>query len=639
MKVPAGPIGDNGKSADQVTPYLAPTPDWRGPWTPRFLVSRLLALFFLGCAALYVLTTLCAIVNFSWRQPMFDQWRMYETFLELPFPQNVLQLENGHRPIIPNLFRVAEIRWLGGNQLLQISIGTICAFLTWLAMAVTAWKARKLPLIARAVGVMLATLGLFWLANARILLHGNESLHAYLLTLAVVGAVLCTYEAKRRNSLGWLCAGTAACVIAMFCFGPGVASFPAVVLLGLALRLPWRWLLLPIGVLAVGLLIYVFALPGSQGVREMVDLRPIDSLRTIARWLSSPWINGWLGFSDPPLAPWMAEQNGTGAIWLRASANRFVALTGHDWHECSTAIGLAGIVGFGVRCTIALARRNCPDRLEALLLGVGLFALATAAVIGIGRVDYLSQFPSETYSDRYLVWPSLFWMSLLMLLMRDAALLPGRAARTVAYAFCTVLPAVLLATHSLGAGWGATVYRIAQQTGAQLRSGIYDEAHFPAESRGAEIEQREIDLLRRQRIGMFAEPAWQRLDTHWSGSLAAADDTAIEVQWLPSIDTPDAKRPAAHIEGWVTRGIGTLRQRGQLVVVSDDGIVAGFAEFSFVRPNARSLLLDVPFKRGFDGYIRNYDSQTKYTLAVVDFDTNRGFALATLPALSPSTNP
>ncbi len=634
----AGSI-DGGKPAGLVMPNTAVTGGCHGPWSFPFLASRLFALFFLGCAALYALTTLCAIVNFSWRQPMFDQWRMYETFLGLPFPQNVLQLENGHRPIIPNLFRVAETRWLGGNQLLQISIGTICAFLTWLAIAATAWNARKLPLIARAIGVMLATLGLFWLANARILLHGNESLHVYLLTLAVVGAALCTFEAKRRDSLGWLCAGTGASAIAMFCFGPGVASFPAIVLLGLVLRLPWRWLLLPIGVLAGCLLIYLLALPGSQGVREMVGLRPVDSMLTIARWLSSPWINGWLGFSEPPLAPWMAEQNGTAVLWLRASANRVVAFTGHDWREMSTVIGLAGIFGFGIRCAIAGARRDCPDRLEALLLGLGLFALATAAVIGIGRVDYLQQYPSETYSDRYLVWPSLFWMSLLMLLMHDAAVLPGRGARTVAYVFCATLPAVLLATHSLGAGWGATVYRIAQQTSAQLRSGIYDEAHFPAESRGAEIEQREIDLLRTQRIAMFAEPAWQRLDTHWSGTLETADDTAIEVHWLPPIDTPDANRPAAHIEGWVTRGIGTVRQRGQLVVLSEDRIVAGFAEYSFVRPNARSLLLDVPSKRGFDGYIRNYDNKTKYTLAVADFGANRAFSLTSLPAPSSATNP
>jgi hypothetical protein len=198
---------------------------------------------------------------------------------------------------------------------------------------------------------------------------------------------------------------------------------------------------------------------------------------------------------------------------------------------------------------------------------------------------------------------------------------------------------MLLATHSLGAGWGATVYRFAQQTSAQLRSGVYDETHFPAESRGAEIERREIDLLRTERIAMFAEPAWQRLDTHWSGSLEAAEDTAVEVHWLPSIEASTASRPSAHIEGWVTRGIGTLRQRGQLVVLADDRIVAGFAEFSFVRPNTRSLLLDVPLKRGFDGYIRDYDSKTKYTLAVVDFGANRAFALTTLPAPISSTNP
>ena len=74
------------------------------------------------------LTTLCAIVNFGFRQPMWDQWREYETFLGLPFPQNVIQLANGHRPILPNLVRVAEIHWFAANQLLQLSVGAACAF-------------------------------------------------------------------------------------------------------------------------------------------------------------------------------------------------------------------------------------------------------------------------------------------------------------------------------------------------------------------------------------------------------------------------------------------------------------------------------------------------------------------------------
>jgi len=136
---------------------------------------------------------------------------------------------------------------------------------------------------------------------------------------------------------------------------------------------------------------------------------------------------------------------------------------------------------------------------------------------------------------------------------------------------------------------------------------------------------------------MFAEPAWQRLETHWSGSLETNDGTAVEVQWLPLIDDPGASRPAAHVEGWVTQGSGAMRH-GQLVILSGDEIVSGFAEFSFIRPNARSLLLELPFKRGFDGYIRDYDGKTTYTLAIVDFAANRAFALTALPAPTSSSS-
>jgi len=147
---------------------------------PRRIPKYIVAAFFLAAGFYFAATTLCAIINFAWRQPMFDQYRSYATFLSLPFPQNILQSDNGHHPVIPNLFRLAEIHWFATNQLLQISVGTCCAFLSATIISVSVWRTRNLPLVARAAGVMLAVLGLLWLANARMLLHGNESLDVYL---------------------------------------------------------------------------------------------------------------------------------------------------------------------------------------------------------------------------------------------------------------------------------------------------------------------------------------------------------------------------------------------------------------------------------------------------------------------------
>ncbi len=153
-------------------------------------------------AAIYLLTSLATIWNFAWPQPAFDQWRLYAIYLTQPFPQNVLQLENGHRPIIPALLRVAEIESLHANQYLQIVLGVGCALIAAGLLAWLVWRERGLPLPLRAAGVMLATVAVLWLGNARMPLHCNELVHAYLLTLSVVLGTLCMWRARQTDQLG-----------------------------------------------------------------------------------------------------------------------------------------------------------------------------------------------------------------------------------------------------------------------------------------------------------------------------------------------------------------------------------------------------------------------------------------------------
>ncbi|REN05975.1 hypothetical protein DSI35_15590, partial [Mycobacterium tuberculosis] len=52
-----------------------------------------------------------------------DPWRFTQKLLEMPWPANVLVSDNGHREILPNLVRHAELEWLHGNQWLQIGTG------------------------------------------------------------------------------------------------------------------------------------------------------------------------------------------------------------------------------------------------------------------------------------------------------------------------------------------------------------------------------------------------------------------------------------------------------------------------------------------------------------------------------------
>ena len=586
-------------------------------WFDRFdrALQIPLAVLFFAIAAFFAVTTVCAIVNFAWRYPMFDQWRSYGTFIGLPFPENILQPDNGHRPIVPNFFRVIEMQWLAANQWLQISIGTTCIYLTCAAIAFCAWRERMFSLAFRAGGVLLAVLGVLWMGNVRMLLHGNESLHAYLITLSVVTACIATWQAHQSGKLRWLVIACIACTVATFCFGPGIASFAAVFLLGILLRVPWRWLLVPAGVAAACLIVYLFALPGTEGVRSVLDLQLLTSARITAQWLSAPWVNGWLGLANPT-ASWLGVNPVSRyerAIALTANAASTIG--GGDWRRLSVILGALGIVGFSVRTILTFFRRTPPTRLETVALGVGAFAIASAIVIGIARLGYLLQIPDQVYADRYLLWPCLFWSSLSLLLLVDIARSQSRVARVVAIAFMLVLPAILFMTQRSQTNWGAAVYQVSERNAAALRSGVFDTVHFPGNGiPDLAGDLKTLDLLREHHLAMFADPLWERVGMKSNAVIEISSDLSVQINSLDRLDDGRNGKPAAHFIGVVGAGIHLLQTDGALAVLDENDTIAGLAEFSFVAFNADALKLTLPRKRGFDGYIRDYNPDHRYRL-------------------------
>ncbi len=584
----------------------------------RLIATRLLVLAFVLWAGYYLLTALSAIVNFAWRQPMFDQWRMYAIFLDLPFPQNVLQLENGHRPIIPNLIRVAEIRWFGANQLLQTSIGTLCALLTAGIVAASLVSHRELPLLTRAAGIMLAVIGVFWLANARMLLHGHEALHAYLVTLMVACAGLCTWKASLGRPLHWLAIASGACVVATFSFGPGVASFPAIMLLGVLLRLRWRYLLVPSVVLALCLVLYLLVLPGGQTVRRGLDFRPFASLVTTAQWLASPWVNAWLGWADPPL------QSDLQASLRASTSGRFLIASAHvvtlhsdmvrQW--LAAGLGLLGIATFLARVALFHRRHAALSQTQALAIALCLFALATAAMMGIARLDYFVIYPGQIYADRYLLWPCLFWLGLSLLLLIDVSRMQHRSVTVCGILFLLLLPMAMLPTHQAWGRWGMVVYERSQESAAAARSDVFDAEVFPD---GADASRSTVThtlaLLKKDHLAMFAGSGWKLLGTQVAGSLVQDSNLVADASLQGVFVDPLSELPVARIEGVVLEGMARIQPGDELAIVDVNNRIVGFAEFSFIAQEVPALR--TPRKRGFDGYVDDYHAGQSYRVVLL----------------------
>jgi hypothetical protein len=613
---------------------LAGKPTWAQRW--RSALSRAGCLFFLLAAALFAATTLCAIVNFGWREPMFDQWREYGIYLDRAFPQNVLQSVNGHRPIVPNLIRIAEIRWLAADQLLQIGVGTICAFVSAAILAIAVWRERSIDRVLRGAGVMLAVLGVLWLGNARRLLHGSEALHGYVPTVCALLAVWFIHDAARNRSRAWLFAAIVACVLATFSFGLGLASFCALIAAAILARMPWRAIGWIAAAFVLSLLLYLFAVPGDPGVREQIALQPLDTARLFAQWLAGPWKAAWFDF---------AVDTGGGhdlAMWARpalAASARFVV--GPDTEREAAACLIAGLAGIALFCVFAarmFMQRLPPTRARLLAIGVAVYALASGAITVAARTGYLLEHPDQIYADRYLLWPSLFWCALGLLSILSCAGVRRRALRWAACLALALVPIALLASQDRHAIWGAIVFRAGQSNASALRSGIYDAAHFPGEALGDAAHLREIERLKNHRLAMFADPAWQRVGTRWDGLVEDSDRISGDAHWLDTVTDTASGLPAGHFEGWITHGIARAQRFGQLAVIDEQGIIVGLAEYSFISPVAKSLLLRMPRKRGFDGYVAHADNNATYALVLLDFQNKLAIRLATLDAFVPGAH-
>ena len=457
-----------------------------------------LALIALTIVAIGLLT----IIDGGWRDPYADQWRMYPFYLQLPFPESVLQLENGHRPVLPGLVRVAELYWLDGGQTLQLTVGALAALVTVLILATIALRDHSLSVERRWLAVTACAAGVFWLGNGRFLLHGNESVHGYLLTAFVAAAIALLLRPStrpgRRLFAACLCAAGAA-----FCFGPGIAAFVAVIVV---LVLDRRWRALPWVALAIGLtLVVYFSLPDADGVSSVLHLQPLENLRVSATWLASMWAHLLQPFHDPEAAQrlpaWLAAvtmpiaqawQAQFGSLWLR--------------HAPATLLGLIAI-GYVVLATVTSLRTPGASTVRRAGLALAWFTIATAGLVSLSRLDYFAQYPDQIMAQRYLPWSSLFWTGVLLTWLGSPS--PRRWPHVASTVVVVALLAGTLVSSPAYRGWSLQVRDGLALQAAGVAVGTLAQTQPLWESKLDEIEVVR-PMLAEQQKAMFAWPELHR---------------------------------------------------------------------------------------------------------------------------------
>ncbi|HUD42768.1 MAG TPA: hypothetical protein VMR06_12330 [Dokdonella sp.] len=599
--------------------------------------------FFAVAAAYYLLTGIGAIANLAFPQLMADQYRFYPNYILRPFPDNALQLENGHRPILPALVRVWELRSFEGSLKLQIVVG---AFLAILAVALTALavlRQRSWPASVRAAGVAFSCIAVFWLANARMLLHSNEMVPVYLVIASLVLGAWAVHRATVSGETLWMWGAGLAAAAATFSFGTGVACFAAFACIAWMSGVSWRGLL-PLAVTAgLCMVAYLVLLPGDQGVRQSLQLRPVENFTIAARWLASPWIHAWFGMADPPMNASLAGAQSSRRIagLLASSATQIQNVLHLPWRGAGAVFtGAVGLIVLTGQVLWGVWHRRKLDRVAILAYTFMLFGAASALLIGMGRLAYFEQHPEQIFADRYLVWPCLFWLGLGLLTLSWSTRLSGPA-RAVIVLLAAAVPIVVAPTHRSAASWAAALYEGNAATEAAALSDVIDPRIFPDHRPDASLEERiaTLKLMQQKRLGMFASPYAALLGRHLSPLRASSGEATVRIVDLEPVEDARDRRPAARVRGIVASGIAYVADAGGLVVVDEAGGVRGFAAFTRFDDGGGAIRLSVPRKRGFTAYVRDYDPRVRYRLVRVDREGTSGLVLTELPGFERPETP
>jgi hypothetical protein len=553
---------------------------------------------FLPVAAVFVVLGLVAIAKYGWTEIHADQWRLYRIYLEKPFPADILTLENGHRPVFPALLRVVEMEWLLANQVLQLAVGALLALCTVLLLAHVARHDDSLPAACRGAAIAMAAFGIFWMGNARYLLHGNESVHGYLLTTCLAGGLLLV-TGSRQGARPLLSALLLA-FIATFSFGPGMATFVA---LGMVLAIQRRYRLLPW--LAAGLAMTVtlyFLLPGGTGVRNRLAFDPVLTLTTAATWLCSAPVNMLLAFIDPKVGSYLPDLIKPVAA---ASSGLYERAFGSIWsnHRHVAVAGLSAIA-YVTWASVDTWRHRLGSRTLLVALGLAWFAIAASIIVALARADYFVQFPEQIFATRFLPWSSLFWMAFTWIALVRGSRATAAGKPRLATVFVTLALATGLATGIGYVGWGHRVQKDIRLVATGLAVGVlpvnggrYGETYLNEVLEG-------LPAVRSAGLSMFAWPEsrMQGRRITWAATEAWPDPPVIEFDDVDN-ELPDA--PAWEIRFTAPAGEG----RRRLLAVDAEhrvvGLLSRFVEGDSIR---------------FRGYVVGLDDKRGLRIASLDKD-------------------
>ncbi|HET7844181.1 MAG TPA: hypothetical protein VFL14_08525, partial [Xanthomonadales bacterium] len=457
----------------------------------------------------------------------------------------------------------------GADQSATTAVAFVLALASIAVLLRGTFEDDRLGSVQRAAIACFVALALFWLGNGRMLVQTSEMLNVQFALLALLLGAGALVRAQHGRAAAWSAAAAACATAATFTFGPGIAAFPALLAVAVAIRVPWRGVASFALALPLVLWLYLFAMPGDEGVRGNLVVDPLVNLRQAMQWLGAPQFTAWLGLDDP-----VADPTLRGAIVYQWGGNALLdsarAISAHlpaqgGWLSSSTIVGAIGLFAAAAIALRTWWRRRDAMRLEAMALALALFGAGVAFVIALGRHDLFAKYPGQIFADRYLPWSCLFWLGLAIAAVRA---LPQRWGALAGVAAISVA-ALAYPIHAVQAGWAESFSLLAERGAIALRLGVWDEQvmPWPAEATRPQV-QRTMALLRE-----WDGTIWQGLPERDRVLVPGNQDTAgaSTLAVARTFVDPETNRTVLVFEGHTT----WPQRAGELLVVDAAGRFRG----------------------------------------------------------------
>jgi hypothetical protein len=343
-----------------------------------------------------------------------------------------------------------------------------------------------------------------------------------LVNLWAAAAVLCLVIHKQRlasgqpGGIGLVLVSLLAATAATFTNGNGITIWPVLIVLALLAKLPWR--IAAIYGIGLACILPVYLIGYHSPSQHASPLKSIYQSRWVLEYIAN-----YLGGGVVPDSAILK----TGAIGL------------------APAIGLLGLIA-AILLIVRLAMQGSKKGLlELALAGILLYAMATALITSLGRVNHG---PLQAFTSRYQSFGLLFWLALALWVISIAA-----RQRTATGLIAVYLLIIVIACYA-ATQYGGIVEHVSNNKAARelggvaMITGIHDDGFLRSQILPTPIGWPEVEELRTRQLSLFSSPRAKQFGQDFVRYYRVASPDTCEGR------VDDASYVSTNPEGIVIRG-------------------------------------------------------------------------------------